>query len=414
MGRTTAGGSGRAAVVAVSTAAMGLGSTPPFLLGYLGPEIRADLDLSRGQLGLLIGLFYGLTGAASLVTARIAEPLGPRRCVVIDLTLLTACLVGAVVSGSALLLAATAAVAGAGYSLTNAGTSMAVSAGAPWGRAGQDLTVKTAGVPMMATLLAVAGPPAGGLVGWQGVGAALAVLAAGTAGIAALVLPGRRAPGAVLAPSGAGGDRHLPPGFLLLPVAAFLFIGGSQPLLSWLVLSLTDAGLRAGAAGLISAAGTALGVLTMLLVSRVSDRVGPRRRAVVAVVSVATTAVGVAVLWSSSRGPVLLLVVGAGLGLMGNLAGASTVQAVVVDRVPWAVGRGIALMSAGYFAGAFVAPWVFGAAADTTGGYDLSWGICLSALTASAICFMVAQRRIPAAAEASGLPVAAPPDVPAP
>src|SRR3954447_25229772 len=170
--RTTDGGR-RAAVVAVGALAMGLGPTPPFLLGYLGPAIRADLDLSRGQLGLLIGLFYGLTGLGSLGTARVAERWGARRCIVVDLTVVAACLAGTALSGSAVLLGITAVLAGAGYSLTNAGTSMAVAATAPRGRAAQDLTVKTAGVPLMATVLAVAGPPLGGLVGWRGVAGGL-------------------------------------------------------------------------------------------------------------------------------------------------------------------------------------------------------------------------------------------------
>lgn len=409
--RTTAGR--RAAVVAVSAAGMGLGTTPPFLLGYLGPVIRADLGLSRGQLGLLIGLFYGLTGLGSLVSAPIAEAVGARRCVVVDLAVVTACLAAVAVWGSVVLLALAAALAGAGYSLTNTGTSMAVAATAPRGRAGQDLTVKTAGVPVMATLLAVCGPPAGAVLGWRGVGAILAVLAALAACGAALVLPGPRAAVRDWNGSVAADDRRLPRGFLLIPVAAFLFIGGSQPLLSWLVLSLTDAGLRPGTAGVVSAAGTAVGVVAMLLISRLSDRVGPRRRAALAAVLAATAAAGVAVLWAASGGSVPVVVLGAVLGLIGNLAGAGTVQAVVVDRVPEAVGRAIGLMSAGYFTGALVAPWVFGAVADATGGYGLSWGICFTALLAGGACFLVAHRRIPVPAAAPAAAMS-PPDVPAP
>src|SRR4051812_16352334 len=394
MALCTTDGGRRATVVAVSAVAMGLGTTPPFLLGYLGPQIRADLDLSRGQLGLLIGLFYGLTGLGSLGTARVAERWGARRCLVVDLTVVVACLAGTALSGSAVLLAITAVLTGAGYSLTNAGTSMAVAGTAPPRRAGQDLTRKPAGVPLMATVLAVAGPPVGAIVGWRAVIGGLSVLAALAAVAAALVLPGPPARGR----TGTGSRGHegrLPAGFLLLTVAAFLFIGGSQPLLSWLVLALTGSGLRPGTAGLVSAAGTAFGVVAMLLISRVSDRVGPGRRAVVASVLAGTAAVGVALLWRSSNGPLLLVVLGAVLGLVGNLGGAGTVHAVVVDRVPWAVGRAIGLMSAGYFTGALVAPWVFGVTAEATGGHDLPWALCLCALLASAVCFLIAHRRIP-------------------
>jgi CP family cyanate transporter-like MFS transporter len=49
-------------------------------------------------------------------------------------------------------------------------------------------------------------------------------------------------------------------------------------------------------------------------------------------------------------------------------------------------------MSTGYFLGALVAPWAFGAAADATGGYDASWAGCVAALSGSALCFAAVHR----------------------
>jgi MFS family permease len=98
---------------------------------------------------------------------------------------------------------------------------------------------------------------------------------------------------------------------------------------------------------------------------------------------------------------------------VGNLGGAGTVHAVVVDRVPWAIGRAIGLMSAGYFTGALVAPWVFGVTADASGGYDLPWAICLCALLASAVCFLIAHRRIPVPGAVTGTRLRTPPEIPA-
>ncbi|MFW3169278.1 MFS transporter [Geodermatophilus sp. CPCC 206100] len=384
----------RAAVVAVCTSAMGAGTAPAFLYGYLGPEIRADLDLSRGGLGLLIGLFYGLTGLGSLVAARVAEPWGARRCIVVDQVVVAACLLASVLAPSAVVLGLAAAVAGAGYALGNAGTSMAVAATAPEGSAGRDLSIKTAGVPLMATLLALAGPAVARTAGWEGVAVALTVVAVLTAVAGSLLLPARSAPRGRDVAGPAPAPRPLPRGFLLLPLAAFLFIAGSQPLLSWLVLSLTDAGVGAATAGAVSAAGTAAGAVAMVVVARFSDRVGPPRRALVAAGLAGTALLGVLLLWATAGRPLVLVLVGAVLGLLGNLAGASTIHAVVVDRAPWAVGRAIALMSTGYFLGALVAPWAFGLAADVSGGYGLSWGGCAVALAGSAGCFALVHRRV--------------------
>ncbi|RBY83646.1 hypothetical protein DQ238_00740 [Geodermatophilus sp. TF02-6] len=385
----TRGRAVRPPVLVVSTAAMGLGAAPPFLLAYLGPDVRAALDLSGAQLGLLVGLFYGATGAVSLLASRMVEPLGARWCVAGD-QLLVALALAAVACWPALATLGLASVlCGAAYALANAGTSLAVTAVSRPQQAGTAVAVKTAGVPIGATVLALAGPPAAAAVGWEGVALGLAVLAAVNAGAGALLLPSARGRAAV---AGRSGGQVLPRRFPWVVLAAFLYVLGSQPLMSWLVLSLVDAGVPRGTAGAVSAAGTALGAAAMVLAARRADRAGPGRRALLAAGVVATSLTGTLLVWLGSHVGLAVLAGGAVVGLLANLVGAGFTHGVAIDRAPLAVGRATAVMSSGYYAGALVSPLVFGVLADLTGGYDASWAATVAALACCGLCFLAVDR----------------------
>jgi predicted MFS family arabinose efflux permease len=385
---------------------MGLGAAPTYLVGLLGPELRESLHLSGAQLGLLVGLFYGATGLTSLLTSRLIDPLGARRCIVTDQFVVAGALVLAVVWNSFLALALASALAGAAYALANAGTSVAVTTVSRPEKAGAAVALKTAGIPFGATVVALAGPPAAAVIGWQGVSLVMAALCAANAVAGIFLLPRAKTRHATAKVA----HQPLPARFFWLPLTGFLFVLGSQPLFSWLVLTLVDAGVSTRGAGLVSATGTALGAVAMVLAARRSDRSGPSRRALVGAAIAATSLAGATVLWLGSHVSLVLVVVGAVVAMLANLTGAGFVHAVTVDRAPGAVGRATSIMSSGYYLGALVSPWAFGAAADLTGGYDVSWAVTVTAMLACAGCFLVIQRwvRPPAAQTASASSQAAP------
>ena len=309
---------------------MGLGAAPTYLVGLLGPELRDSLGLSGAQLGLLVGLFYGSTGLASLVTSRLIDPLGARRCIVTDQFVVAGALVLAVVWNTYAALAIASALAGAAYALSNAGTSVAVTAVSRREQAGAAVALKTAGIPLGATVMALAGPPAAAHIGWQGVSLAMAALCAANAVAGVLLLP-RAEPHRHAAPV----ERQpLPARFFWIPLTGFLFVLGSQPLFSWLVLTLVDAGVSTRGAGLVSATGTGVGAVAMVLAARRSDRSGPARRALVGAAIAATSLAGACVLWLGSHVSLLLVVLGAVVAMLANLTGAGFVHAVTVDRAP--------------------------------------------------------------------------------
>ncbi|WP_409333075.1 MFS transporter [Trujillonella humicola] len=381
------------------TAAMGLGAAPTFLVGYLGPAVRDGLGLSGAQLGLLVGLFYGATGLTSLAAARLVDPLGPRVCIVADQVLVALALAAAALWPAFGTLAAGSALAGAGYAFANAGTSVAVTSASRPHQAGTAVAVKTAGIPLGATVLALAGLPLADRIGWEGVALVLAGLLVLNASAGAVLLP-RAGARAVVVP---GTDGRLPRRFGWVVGASFLYVLGSQPLFSWLVITLVDAGVSRSVAGAISASGTALGAVVMVLAARRADRAGPRRRALTAAGVAGTAVVGTVLVWTGSHVALALLVVGAIIAMVADLVGSGFAHGVAIDRAPHAVGRATAVMSSGYYLGALVSPLAFGAAADATGSYDASWALTVSAMACCGLCFLVVHRwvRPPAAQPAS-------------
>jgi len=377
-------------VILTCSLSAGLGSGPGFLFGFVGPALREDLGVSRGELGLLIGLFFGATGMASVLAARWGARIGARGCLLLSMTGLATSLVAMALLNSYAVLAAVAVVTGALYALVNVGTNMAVVAVARPGTDGFALTVKTAGVPAAASLMALA---SGWFPGSQWT--VIVWVLAGAVALAAVAVLATMPRGATVGRS-LGGEARLRPGFWILPVAAFLFICGSQPLQSWMVTYLHEsAGMSTGLAGALVSAGTLIGLVVMLATARWADRVGAGRRALFQAVICLTGSVGITAMLLGAGWWLVLLAAGAAVGIAANLAGAGLVHAVVVDRAPEAVGRASGVMLAGYYTGALVAPWGFGVLIDLTGGYVLSWSVCAALLVLSALAFRWAHRALP-------------------
>lgn len=383
-------------VVALCAAVAGLGAGPGFLYGFLGTQLKADLGLTGGSLGLLIGIFFGATGLASVLAARWGSRLGPRGCLVLNMGALGAAMATVAAWSTYPVLVGAAALGGVAYAFGNVGTTMAVVLAAPPSVVGLGLTARTAGVPLVAALLALGAGASGQTwhwLPWSLAGGSLVL------GLAALVLlPSTRSVG------GRRPDREggLPTGFWWVTLAAFLFIAGSQPLQSWTVVYLHDAGdVPTATAGPLVAAGTLLGMAVMLLVARLGDRVGAARRGLLtAIVSVAA-AVGVVLALSATAWWLPLGLAGIALGIGANLAGAGLSHTVAADRSPGAVGRGSGLMLSGYYAGALVSPWVFGLLVERTGDYLVPWSMCALLLLMAGAAFWRTQVLVPVGAPGS-------------
>ncbi len=372
------------AIVALSAAVTGLGAGPGFLFGLVGPALQADLGLSRSSLGLLIGLFFGGTGLASLVAGRWGARWGARGCLVLDMAVLAASMIAVAALQTFPVLAAAAVASGLAYAFGNVGTTMAVVHAARPGTIGLALTFKTAGVPFVAALLALASGMTGS--GWQWLAWTLAGAGVVVGSVALRVLPSVAISGLASV-----GEPRLPRGFWLLPVAAFGFICGSQPVQSWTLTYLHDVGrVPTSQAGPIVAVSTVLGMVAMVLVARRADRTGAGRRASLVAWVSAAAALGVLVTVLGTPWWLPLGLAGVLLGIGANLAGAGLIHAVAAERAPDSIARGSGMMLSGYYVGALVAPWSFGVLADLTGGYLVPWLVsAVMLLVASAVFWRV-------------------------
>lgn len=190
--------------------ALGLGGAPGILLGFLAPALQADLELSRAAVGVLIGCFYGATGLGATVGGALAERLGARVAVAVDLVASAACLLLAGLVPTYPTVALAAVVSGFGYAMTNAATNMAVATVLPPERHGPALAVRTAGVPLVAVLAASVSAGLAERLGWPAVvlGTVPILVLAGLTAL--VVLPEARSPAAADGGRGpAAGGRRL-------------------------------------------------------------------------------------------------------------------------------------------------------------------------------------------------------------
>ncbi|MCW0213881.1 MAG: MFS transporter [Pseudonocardia sp.] len=396
------------AVVAVATLAVGLGSVPGFLFGFLGPVLQPDLGISRVQLGALVGVFFGATGLGSTVGGALAERMGARRAVALDLVLVGGALLLAVLVPGYASLVVAAAISGAGYSLTNAGANMAVAASVDRARHGVAMAVKTAGVPMTAAVNSLVSVGVASVVGWRPVLAVLAPVMLLSAVVALWVLPEARSsgdPAAALrevdpADIGPAGHRRragrLPAGFGWFPAAAFLLVAGSQPLYSWVVPFLHEAGgVSLGIAGAVTSAGSVVAVVAMIGTARRSDRIGGTKLNRVVVLCAICAAGTLLLVLGTAMGPILTgrLVTGAGVivATVAQLTAIGLMHAAVVAAAPHLVGRASGVTMSGYYLGALLGAPLFGLLVDVS-GYGLAWTAGAAMVAGSALCFLRCRR----------------------
>ncbi|HEV7823947.1 MAG TPA: MFS transporter [Mycobacteriales bacterium] len=335
---------------------------PVFLLGGLSVLIARDLHFSAAGLGGLVSVYFTVCAVCSVPTGRLVERYGPQRATRAGIVLsAVAMALIAVAARSYVTLFALVALAGAANALGQLGSNLSLARSVPPHRQGLSFGVKQAAIPISTLVAGVAVPVIGLTLGWRW-----------AFGLAALVSLGALA----VVPPERGGTRRGRPhersartrALVVVGVAAMLASGTANALGSFLVASAVDRGVAEGAAGLVLAAGSALGIAGRIAAGWLADR---RTGGHLLVVT--------GMLVSGAFGLALLAVPGPAAMLIGTLAGfglgwawPGLLNFAVVRLESQAPAAATSITSTGVYAGGAAGPLAFGGMVHTW-SYPTAW-----------------------------------------
>ncbi|MCB1016685.1 MAG: MFS transporter [Acidimicrobiales bacterium] len=358
---------------------------PPFLVGALAVQVRAELGFDAAGLGVVVGAYWASSALCSAALGRAAERLGARRALRLGLTLnVVIQLTLAVAARSWGALVAVLLAGGAVNALVQLAVNVLLAHEVPPHRLGLALGAKQSAVPLGTLLAGLAVPAVALTVGWRWAFVGGAVLGVG----ALLALPG----GGPVRGHGAGGrarigDRPLGP-LVVLAVAGALGAAAAGALAAFLVSGGVHAGIGEGAAGLLLTLGSACGIAVRLVAGARADRRGGQPLRVVAVM-LAGGAVAFLAYATGIAGAYALatpLAFGAGWAWPGlfNLA--------VVRDNPDRPGAATGVTQTGIYVGALLGPLAFGAVVDHA-GFGVAW-VATAGCSVAAATVMVVGRRL--------------------
>ena len=353
-----------------------MGASLGFIPGFLATTLSEDLSVSRGKIGLIVGIYFGSTGIGSIPAGRLTDKFGSRKVVVLNMFLVAgASLMIAILSTYAVWIVGSV-LAGMGYALANTGTNVAIGNAVPLERRAVAMSVKTSGVPLMATVAAAIGPWAANVWSWQTILILNSISAVIAGAIAYLVLDDDR-------PEAANGEKSdpLPKNFYWFGIAAFLLIGGSQPLYSWTVSYLEESlEASAGLSGGIMAMASFTGVVVMICNGIWADQLGALKRIPLIMLLLSVSSISVMMVMLGTILGTYIVIIGVTLGVSMQLASIGTMHAAVIDIAPNSIGKATGITMTGYYLGALVTPAGFGVLVDITGTYTYSWLATLATL----------------------------------
>jgi MFS family permease len=355
--------SGRRIVLwAIAVATCGV--LPVFLVGGLAVQIRNELGFGTAALGIAVSLFFITQALSSAVVGRIVERVGSRRS-------MQAAALGSAASLLCIALFANSrdgligflVLGGLANAASQVAANLALARGVRTGRQGLAFGMKQAAIPAATLLSGLAVPLVGITIGWRWafIGCALGALAT------ACTMP-KTTEGEVRHHTNEPGGDMRPAPLILLALGIGLGSAAAVPLGAFIVASGVDAGLRVEFAGILLAAGGAVGIVVRLALGWLADRRSAGHLRIVAAMLIVGTAgfglLATGVSWLFVLGTILAF--GAGWGWHGlfNFA--------VVKYNPNAPAAATGITQTGAAAGSAAGPLLFGVIVEST-SYGTAW-----------------------------------------
>ena len=420
------------ASIALAIALATTGVLPVFLTGALAVQLEANLHVGTTAIGGAVATFFAASALSSVRAGRLAERVGPFKVMLVAVGFALVALLGngLVVTSLPGLLGFLVA-GGLSNGAMQPAVNLLLARAVDDHRQGLAFGVKQAAIPTSTLLAGLAVPALALTAGWHVAYLAAAGLALAVGAV--LVSGGRRLmpmPSATygLAASNQGtskqerpemgqqGDRpggsFNPRPLVFVAAAMACAVAASNALGSFVVPGAVHEGVAPGVAGLLSAAGSVVGLSVRVGSGWQADRKGLRgRRAADAHLQtvgtlIAVGALGYGALAVGSLGllvPAVLVAYGGGWGYnaLFNLA--------VVRAYPAAPARATGVTQVGTSIGGMIGPLGFGIVVDHL-GFDIGWALCAGLAVLAVTAFFFGRRRLRTAPVLSVRMVAAPED----
>ncbi len=349
------------------------------MVGLLGTEFIDEFEISRGQLGLLIGMSMVIGGACSPVVGVLTDRLGGRKALALTFALAGLGYLVMAGAGFYFFLAVAALLAGVANGLTNPATNKLIVTEVTPGRRGIITGTKQSGVQIGTALLGLLVPL--GVITW---GWRPTVLIAGIVWLAFLPITLRVTTPVPVSERLTG--PHWASAFReVWPISAFgLLIGIASSFLILLPLFAEEAlgfdRISAGRASALTAVSAIVGRLAW-------PRRAERRQAFPATLRTLAvfTVVGVAILAASVNASWLLWPAAFVMGASAASWNSVGMLATIVTAGPSRAGAATGWVQLGFLTGSGMSTPIFGWLVDQTGSYHPALGIAAVAAAIAAV-----------------------------